>query len=86
MLVVIEGASAAGKTTWCRRFASGRVLLEGEPTADPEPIGASEPVPPHPRLTARYWTDRNRMRWMLACAMEKDLGWVVCDTDPFKLH
>ena len=41
MLIVVEGASAARKTTWCRRFAADRALFEGEPATEPEPAGAS---------------------------------------------
>lgn len=86
MLIVIEGPSAAGKTTWCRRFADGRALLEGEPSAAPEPAGASDADPVDPRAVARYWIDTNARRWATACAMSDRLGWVACDTDPFKLH
>jgi hypothetical protein len=86
MVIVIEGASAAGKTTWCRRFADGRALLEGEPPAGAEPVGASDPNPAEPRRVARYWTLANTRRWTTACAMADEHGWVACDTDPFKLH
>jgi hypothetical protein len=86
VVIVIEGASAAGKTTWCRKFAGERVLFEGEPPAGPEPAGASDPDPADARGAARYWIDVNARRWTTACAMAANLGWMVCDTDPFKLH
>ncbi len=86
MLIVIEGTSAAGKTTWCRRFAEGHALFEGEPSAPPEPPGASDPDPADPDGVSRYWIDANAWRWTVACEMSEKLGWVVCDTDPFKLH
>ena len=86
MLIAIEGASAAGKTTWCRRFAAGRVLFEGEPPSGPEPAGASDPDPADVQGVARYWIDVNARRWTTACAMSAHLGWMACDTDPFKLH
>lgn len=86
MLIVIEGASAAGKTTWCRRFAAGRALLEGEPPTGPQPAGASDPDPADPVAVARFWADRNAQRWRAACAMARERGWIAVDTDPFKLH
>ena len=86
MLIVVEGTSAAGKTTWCRRFAAGRALFEGEPATELEPAGASDPNPSDPRAVARFWADSNARRWTTACAMSSSLGWVACDTDPFKLH
>lgn len=86
VLIVVEGASAAGKTTWCRRFAAGRALFEGEPPTAPAPAGASDPDPADPVAVARFWSESNASRWCTACAMGRSLGWVACDTDPFKLH
>jgi hypothetical protein len=86
MLIVVEGTSAAGKTTWCRRFAAGRALLEREPPTGPDPAGASDPDPADPVTVARFWADSNARRWRTACAMAERLGWVALDTDPFKLH
>jgi hypothetical protein len=86
MLIAIEGASAAGKTTWCRRFARGRVLFEGEPSAPPEPPGASDPDPADACEASRYWIDVNARRWTEARERSERLGWTICDTDPFKLH
>jgi hypothetical protein len=86
VLIVVEGASAAGKTTWCRRFAVGHALLEGEPKRAVEPAGASDPNPSDPMIAAQYWTEINSHRWATALAMSEALGWVACDTDPFKLH
>lgn len=86
MLIVVEGPSAAGKTTWCQRFAAGRTLREGEPDEGDEIDGASDPNPADPQGIAEFWVGRNARRWSLAHAMAAQLGWVVCDTDPFKLH
>jgi hypothetical protein len=86
VIIVIEGASAAGKTTWCRRFASDQVLFEGEPSADQAPEGASDPNPAFPRAVAEYWSSVNAERWSTARGLSDRLGWVACDTDPFKLH
>ena len=34
MLIVVEGISAAGKTTWCRKHASGFTVSETGPRDD----------------------------------------------------
>jgi hypothetical protein len=86
MLIVIEGSSAAGKTTWCRQFAGHQALLEGQPTPEPEPEGASDPNPQNPHAVAEYWAGVNARRWTTARDLSERLGWIVCDTDPFKLH
>lgn len=86
MIIVVEGASAAGKTTWCRRLPRDQVLLEGEPTPSPPPAGSGDPSPSDPRSVAEYWANENSRRWRAACAVSDRYGWAVCDTDPFKLH
>jgi hypothetical protein len=86
LIIVVEGTSAAGKTTWCRQVSRNHVLFEGEPSADPAPEGAADPNPTDPRAAAEHWTRVNAARWSAARALSKRLGWAVCDTDPFKLH
>ena len=86
MIIVAEGASAAGKTTWCRKMPRDQVLFEGEPAANPAPPGASDRLPPDPLAVAEYWASENARRWSTARAISERCGWVVCDTDPFKLH
>jgi hypothetical protein len=86
VIIVVEGTSAAGKTTWCRQFAGDRVLFEGEPAAEPPPAGAADPHPTNSRDVAAYWARENARRWNTACALSERFGWVACDTDPFKLH
>jgi len=86
VIIVVEGTSAAGKTTWCRQFATSQVLCEGQPTPDPAPEGASDPNPGNPSAAAEYWVGVNARRWTTARDLSERLGWVVCDTDPFKLH
>jgi hypothetical protein len=86
VIIVVEGASAAGKTTWCRRMPRDRVLFEGEPPVGPAPPGASDRLPPDSRAVAEYWAEENARRWSMARDIADRLGWVVCDTDPFKLH
>jgi len=76
--VVVEGPSAAGKTTWCRRHAPH---LVGEYMPD-----GNEPGPSDPVTQASFWTDVNCRRWQTAVGMERIHQTVICDTDPVKLH
>ncbi len=78
MIVVVEGASGAGKTTWCRANGGEHALLEELP--DPAA------VPSDPRGAARFWVERNVARWQQVLDRERRDGLVVVDTDPFKLH
>ena len=80
MIVVVEGISAAGKTSWCRRHGAGHLVEEARPDG---------PVPDRdadPQGAARFWIEENVRRWRLAREMEQRTGLAVCDTDPFKLH
>lgn len=76
MIVVVEGPSAAGKTTWCRRQV-GRFVAEHTPTGR-EPADAE--------LLARHWARVGMQRWTAAVDLERRDGVAVCDTDPVKLH
>jgi len=78
VIVVVEGPSGAGKTTWCRTHGGSHALLESLPDGSivPEDEGAA----------ARFWVDRNVARWAEVSAREGRDGLVVVDTDPFKLH
>src|SRR5207253_9272172 len=78
VIIVVEGASAAGKTTWCRTHGGSHALLE----ALPDPAS----VPTELEAAARFWVDRNVARWQDALEREARNGLVVVDTDPFKLH
>jgi hypothetical protein len=79
MIVVVEGISAAGKTTWCQHHAAQYLIKESYPEKWPDrQAGREEAV--------RIWTDWNCRRWSEAVAMERDLGVAVCDTDPLNLH
>lgn len=80
MIAVIEGISAAGKTTWCRRHAAGRCVPETGPV-----FGAPD-RDADPRAAARFWAVANARRWQAALALEQRGGLAVCDTDPLKLH
>ena len=78
MIVVVEGPSGAGKTTWCRTHGGANALLESLPD--------HTSVPTDPHEAARYWVARNVARWQDVLAREARDGLVVVDTDPFKLH
>jgi hypothetical protein len=78
MIIVVEGPSGAGKTTWCRTHAGANALLEALPD--------HATVPTEPQAAARFWVERNVARWEEVLAREARDGLVVVDTDPFKLH
>ena len=79
MIIVVEGVSASGKTTWCRTHFSKTTIGELPPARDAE---ASLDV----RSRHQFWAERNSERWRAAVTMEGATGIAVCDTDPFKLH
>jgi len=78
MIVVVEGPSGAGKTTWCRTFAGAHAFLEELPN--------HSIVPDVPAARARFWVERNVARWQRIIERERRDGLVVVDTDPLKLH
>jgi hypothetical protein len=79
MIIVVEGTSAAGKTTWCHE--QGECSLVKESFPDDRHLQAPEGL-----STARYWTDWNVKRWKEAILAERHGGLAICDTDPLKLH
>jgi hypothetical protein len=78
VIIVVEGPSGAGKTTWCRKHAGANAFLEALPD--------HTTVPTESRAAARFWVMRNVARWQEVLAREARDGLVVVDTDPFKLH
>ena len=80
MIVVVEGPTAAGKTSWVTTHHS-RVAVweyrspgnELERSIDPE-------------AAARSWAEPNAGQWQQALDTGTAHGLAVCDTDPFKLH
>lgn len=79
VIIVVEGISAAGKTTWCRQHAAQYLIKESYPEKRPD--RHADPIE-----AARLWTEWNVKRWSDAVAMEQAKGVAVCDTDPLKLH
>ena len=80
MIVVVEGASAAGKSTWCAAHARGLTVPELRLPDPRAAFGLDE------GQAAMFWSHANAARWRLALDMEAQNGTAVCDTDPFKLH
>jgi hypothetical protein len=80
MIVVVEGISASGKTTWCRAHAAGFTVVETGPRDD-APNAALNPT-----AAALFWVEQGERRWRAACAIQRSQGVAVCDTDPIKLH
>jgi hypothetical protein len=78
VIVVVEGPSGAGKTTWCLTHGGSHALLESLPDGSI--------VPEDEDAAARFWVERNVARWAEVHAREGRDGLVVVDTDPFKLH
>jgi hypothetical protein len=79
VIVVVEGPSAAGKTTWCRAHGAAMLVAEYAPRAG-EPDGSD------PAASLSYWTGVNSDRWRQAEVIEQRHGLAVCDSDPLKLH
>ena len=80
MIVVVEGISASGKSTWCAQYGGSHVVPENARLAE-APDRAVDPT----GATA-FWAERNIDRWRAALAVERTTGLAVCDTDSLKLH
>jgi hypothetical protein len=76
LIVVVEGPTAAGKTSWCRRQV-GRYVAESVSTGN-EPADG--------QALARHWARVAMRRWSEAEELERADGVAFCDTDPLKLH
>lgn len=77
MIIVVEGISAAGKSTWCRRHA---------PTSTVAEKLRLRPPSDEPTEEARFWVQVHADRWAEALRLERAHGSAYCDTDPVKLH
>lgn len=78
MIVVVEGPSAAGKTTWCAGHESDTVIAETGRIEPPAKLSDND--------SARFWNEINCLRWRRAIDVEDEHGLAICDTDPLKLH
>jgi hypothetical protein len=80
MIVVMEGPSAAGKTTWCRTYCPGNVV-----EAAPESLAAPD-LYGDPVEVANFWIDFHKKQWLAALQIEKEKGVAICDGDPLHLY
>jgi hypothetical protein len=79
MIVVIEGISACGKSSWCSSHANGHVVAENARNDAPDRASA-------PAEAVAFWVRRNLDRWQSAIEIDSATGLAICDTDPLKLH
>ena len=80
MIIVLEGISAAGKTTFARQFAAEHHVPEF-PDRKPSPR-KDDPA----EVQAAYWVEHNARRFQAALEVESAHGFAICDTEPFKSH
>lgn len=80
MIIVVEGPSAAGKTTWIAAHCQPDTVIAETP-AGPAPDRTADPGG-----AAAHWAAVSAARWHAARLAEQRAGTAVCDTDPLKLH
>ncbi len=80
MIIMAEGISAAGKTTYARQFGDGYWVPE-IPVKGELP-GADASLDEH----ADFWAEHNVRKFQMALEVERKHGFVICDTDPMKIH
>jgi hypothetical protein len=83
VIVVVEGPSAAGKTTWTQRHCDPAIVVAETTAAE---VAAAPDHREHPTAAAEFWTRLGGARWEQALRIEQASGIAVCDSDPFKLH
>jgi hypothetical protein len=76
MIIVVEGVSAAGKSSWASRYAPA-VLNEisGSPSEEMD-IAA----------VGQFWSDKQSERWQRGLKLEQLHGIACFDTDVLKIH
>ena len=80
MIIILEGISAAGKTTFARQFGGAHHVPEfREMSIVP---GKNDRAEVH----AEYWIEHNIRRFRAALSVEREHGFAICDTEPFKSH
>lgn len=84
MLIVVEGPTAVGKTTWLRALPPEQVVAE-EWEALGIPRGGG-PADPDGVEAQAFWVAANSRRWSLALEAERQHGLACVDTNPLKLY
>lgn len=79
MITVVEGPSAAGKSTHAGAFRPALVVGEHPGHATPDATASLEEQ-------SAFWVRQNEARWARALRTQAAHGLAVCDTDPLKLH
>jgi hypothetical protein len=79
VIVAIEGPSAVGKTSWCRKHAP-RYVKEAPSDLDAPDLFAD------PIDVANFWVPFNIGLWESALRIEKEEGIAFCDSDPLRLY
>jgi hypothetical protein len=80
VIIVVEGPSAAGMSTWVAAHARPATVY-CEARGGPAPDRALDPAG-----AAAHWAAISAARWHAAEQAEQHTGTAVCDTDPLKLH
>jgi hypothetical protein len=80
VIIVVEGPSAAGKSTWIAAHCQPATVI-GEAPSGPAPDRTLDPDG-----AAAHWATISAARWHAARQAEQHTGTAVCDTDPLKLH
>ena len=81
MILAIEGPSAVGKTTWCRKHFPETFVPEA-----PEDIEAPNHRNCAPTAVAGFWVNHNIEAWQTALRLERETGIACCDSDPLHLY
>jgi hypothetical protein len=79
VITVVEGPSAAGKSSHVSAFQRELVVSENPGHAKPDETASLEEE-------SRFWVRQNEIRWDQALKREAVYELAVCDTDPLKLH
>jgi hypothetical protein len=80
MIVVMEGPSAVGKTTWCRSHCPDILVEEASEDIQAPSLGSD------PAEVAEFWSHFNAELWQAGLEMERKHGIAVFDSDPFHLY
>jgi hypothetical protein len=80
MIVVMEGPSAAGKTTWCKSHCPDIFIEEASEDIEAPSLGSD------PAQVALFWARFNTGLWREGLEMERKRGIAVFDGDPFHLY